>query len=128
MTKPTEAMLKAARGWADGAEAKRLRRNPGPTPHEEACFAAGMAHAASLIEARTRQTSSSGYSFYVWLDGKWTLTIWNHEPECLKLYADDECSLDEGGIDGLIQHLKLAKDEIRAQHNLRLHRELSGKK
>ncbi len=78
--------------------------------------------------AKAKQTDQPGYFFYVWLDGKWTLTISDHDPERLKLYADDECSLDEGGIDGLIQHLKLAKDEIRAQHNLRLHRELSGKK
>ncbi len=55
ITEPTEAMLKAARGWADGAEANRLRRNPGPTPHEEACFAAGMARALSLIEAYLRK-------------------------------------------------------------------------
>ncbi len=77
---------------------------------------------------KAKQTTPSTLLFHVEVNDKWTLTIWDHDPEILKLYVDEGCWLDEGGIDGLIQHLKLAKDEIRAQHNLRLHRELSGKK
>ena len=77
---------------------------------------------------KAKQTDQPGYLFYVYLDGEWTLTISDDEPERLKLYADEDCSLDEGGIDGLIQHLKLAKSTLRAQHNLRLHREALGKK